>query len=77
MARINPDVREQGSTEDMTTIPNRKLSSWLFMSAGCAFFVAAIVGVFVARKPAFYSFFGLAAANIAIGAAMLHGAKRT
>ena len=60
----------------MTIIPNRKLSIYLFMSAGCLFFVAAIVGAFLARKPAFYSFFGLGAANIAIGAAMLHGARR-
>ncbi|MCG8275985.1 hypothetical protein [Stenotrophomonas sp. NLF4-10] len=61
----------------MKNIQNRKLSGYLFMLAGSLFFVAAIIGVFIARKHAFYGSFGLGAANIAIGAAMWHGAKRT
>ncbi|OOG43605.1 hypothetical protein B0E51_02110 [Rhodanobacter sp. C05] len=61
---------------DVSTVQNQKLSGYLFMSAGGIFFVAAVVGAVFARQPAFYSFFGIGAAFVAIGTAMLHRAKR-
>ena len=61
---------------DVSTFRNQKLSSYLFMSAGGIFFVAAVVGALIARQPAFYAFFGVGAAFVAIGAAMLRGMKR-
>jgi hypothetical protein len=60
----------------VSTVKNQKLSGYLFMSAGGVFFIAAVVGAVIGRQPAFYSFFGIGAAFVAIGAAMLQKAKR-
>jgi hypothetical protein len=60
----------------VSAVKNPKLSGYLFMFAGGIFFVAAVVGAVIARQPAFYSFFGIGAAFVAIGIAMLHRTKR-
>jgi bacteriorhodopsin len=60
----------------MSTVPNKKLSAYLFLVAGGIFFVAAIVGAIIARQPAFYGFFGIGAAFVVIAIALLHRAKR-
>ena len=59
----------------MSTSHNSKRSGSLFIAAGCVFFVAAVVGGVFAAQPVFYSFFGIGAAFIAIGAVVLRKAK--
>lgn len=61
----------------MSTSENPKLSGYLFMTAGCLFFLAAIVGAIIAGQPVFYSFFGVGAAFIAIGVAALRKVDKT
>jgi hypothetical protein len=56
----------------MSNIQNPKRSGYLFIASGCMFFLVAIM----AHRPAFYAFFGVAFAYIAIGANMLRKAKR-
>ena len=52
-----------------------KLPGFLFLAAGLVFFVAAVIGGFVAEKPVFYSFFGVGAAFLGVGAIFLNKAK--
>lgn len=59
----------------MSTSTNPRLSGYLFIAAGCAFFVAAVIGGVFAERPVFYSFFGIGAAFIAIGAFVLRKAR--
>ena len=59
----------------MSNSRNSTLSGSLLIAAGCVFFVAAVVGGIFAAQPVFYSFFGVGAAFIAIGAVVLRKAK--
>jgi len=59
----------------MSIIQNKKLSGNILMSSGGIFIIAGFVGVVIAQQSVFYSFFGIGAALVAIGAAMLHKAK--
>ncbi len=52
-----------------------KLAGSLFVAAGLAFFVAAVIGGFVADKPVFFSFFGVGAAFLGVGAVFLSKVK--
>ncbi|SEB01931.1 hypothetical protein [Alkalimonas amylolytica] len=59
----------------MSIVQNKKLSGYTLMSAGGIFLIAGFVGVVIAQESVFYGFFGIGAAFVAIGAAMLHKAK--
>ena len=72
--RLNYGVRHIKEPVYMS-IQSPKLAGFLFLAAGLVFFVAAVLGGFVAEKPAFFSFLGVGAAFLALGAAYLRKAK--
>ena len=55
--------------------PPPKLAGTLLLTAGLIFCVAAVIGGFVAEQPIFFSFFGVGAAFLGIGAVFFSKSK--